>query len=166
MNWDTIFDLDKSTWQLIWKISPSTKIRKGTVAGYLNSDGYYRVKFRRKLNQVHRIIWEMINGPIPPGKLIDHRDTDTTNNNIDNLRLTEGKGNSFNRSISIANTSGRKGVCSVTNKAGNSYWMAYVKAGNTHNRKLFPKLSYTLDDARAWVESERLKLHGSYANHG
>lgn len=36
---------------------------------------------------LHNVIWEMLNGPIPDGYTVDHRDRDGLNNMPDNFRL-------------------------------------------------------------------------------
>lgn len=45
----------------------------GNKAGCLSpSIGYYVLRFKGKQYLVHRVVWEMLNGPIPEGYLIDH----------------------------------------------------------------------------------------------
>lgn len=41
----------------------------------------------------HRVIWYFLNGSIPAGLQINHKDFDRTNNNIDNLELMTAKDN-------------------------------------------------------------------------
>lgn len=41
----------------------------------------------KKLGKVHRIVWQVYNGPIPLGAEISHIDGDKTNNHLSNLRL-------------------------------------------------------------------------------
>lgn len=45
------------------------------------------VKGVRKTRTVHRIVWETFNGMIPAGLVIDHKDRNRMNNELDNLRL-------------------------------------------------------------------------------
>ena len=40
--------------------------------GPVSSDGYGRIKFEDRQQQVHRIAWQLFNGPIPPGMLVCH----------------------------------------------------------------------------------------------
>ena len=55
--------------------------------------GYGQVRLFNKeypngrLHYVHRLVWETFNGKIPDGLEIDHIDTDTSNNSLDNLQL-------------------------------------------------------------------------------
>lgn len=79
---------------LRWKKRPSPKssVRVGQVAGWLNKDtGYWYVKNRK----AHRIIWFMFNRTWP--KVIDHKDRNRQNNDIDNLRDVDSSVNNHNR---------------------------------------------------------------------
>lgn len=66
---------------------PTGLTRNGKPVGWLENTGYYRttVGGRKKLN--HIIIYEMLNGPIPAGMEVDHRDGVRTNNDPSNFRL-------------------------------------------------------------------------------
>jgi len=63
----------------------------------INKDGYNRVVIDKKEYRAHRIIWEMFNGPVPEGMIIDHIDGDKLNNRIENLRVCTHVLNSNNR---------------------------------------------------------------------
>lgn len=72
-----------------------TPRRAENVAG----KGYLRLTLQlpteRRLVQVmaHRLVWEVLRGPIPDGLQINHDDLDKTNNRIGNLEVTDGSGN-------------------------------------------------------------------------
>lgn len=57
-----------------------------TTTWTIRTEGH-EVEGKRKFSKVHRIVWEVHNGPIPAGMEIDHIDMDKTNNHISNLRL-------------------------------------------------------------------------------
>ena len=59
---------------LYWKAKthPSVRIEVGDKAGGLDLDGYTIVCINYKNYKAHRIIWEMLNGKIPDGMVIDH----------------------------------------------------------------------------------------------
>lgn len=52
--------------------------------------GYYRETSGRRRFYLHRLVWESINGPIPDGHDIHHRDHDRQNNRICNLQCLTG----------------------------------------------------------------------------
>lgn len=62
--------------------------------GHLNGDGYYCTTIydddgKRTTIRHHRFIWEVVNGTIPEGYEIHHKDKNRTNNSINNLELIE-----------------------------------------------------------------------------
>lgn len=62
-----------------------------------NMNGAYReVNIALIPAVIHRVVWEVFNGEIPPGKEIDHIDTCPSNNDLSNLRLVTSKENSAN----------------------------------------------------------------------
>jgi hypothetical protein len=58
----------------------------------------------------HRIVWEMLNGPIPSGMNVDHIDGDPRNSRIENLRLCTQSQNLANSKLSNKSKTGHKGV--------------------------------------------------------
>lgn len=70
----------------------------------------WRIKFKNRTVLVHRIIWELVNGKIPPHHVIDHIDGNSLNNKICNLRITTQEYNCKNKRISKNNTSGVTGI--------------------------------------------------------
>jgi hypothetical protein len=96
----------------------------------------------------------------PQNKLcIDHVDTDTTNNNVNNLRWATIAENSQNRSISSNNTSGTTGV--HYNKASNK-WYANIK----FNGKSQHIGSYnTKEDAVTARLAKANLLYGAFVHH-
>lgn len=99
----------------------------GNIAGHVNDEGYWRIVFDgRKTKLTSHIIWEYFNPlkPIGDGWQIDHRDGDTSNNCITNLRRVVQLDNNRNKKAYRNNTSGKSGVKRSTNSSGNSYWSA------------------------------------------
>lgn len=74
----------------------------GNILCNMDSEGYIRIRVSGKEYRAHRIIWEMHNGPIPEGMLVDHIDRDVYNNRIENLRLATRQQNNANSSKKIA----------------------------------------------------------------
>jgi len=109
---DTLLDAlryDQETGQLFWKRSGSGR-RKNLLAG-CTYEGRKRIRHMGKNYPVSRIIWTMINGPIPEEIQIDHRDITPSNNRLDNLRLATVNQNGTNKKKEPHKTSKYKGVC-------------------------------------------------------
>jgi hypothetical protein len=108
MGWGEIFFFDGE--DLYWKIDPCKRSQKGCVAGFTDSRGYRRVKFKQKAYFVHRIIYEIYHGNIPDGYEVDHIDRNPSNNRIENLRLATPSQNACNRGLFSNSSTGLKGV--------------------------------------------------------
>lgn len=71
---------------------------------------HWKNRTGRGLLLLHRVIWEVVNGPIPDRMQIDHIDRDGLNNQINNLRVVEQYSNQRNRSKGRRGVSQYKGV--------------------------------------------------------
>lgn len=80
----------------------------GKEAGFLNTNGYFRVSMNGKFYYVHQIAFVIMKGYLP--KEIDHRDKNKKNNKWKNLREANDSQNSSNVFKRIINKSGLKGV--------------------------------------------------------
>ena len=69
----------------------------------------------------------MHHGVDPYPMEVDHKDRNSLNNNVDNLRLGDDVLQGQNKGIQSNNTSGVKGVCWHKN---GSKWVAYIKVEN------------------------------------
>lgn len=38
----------------------------------LSRNGYGRVRWLGKERQIHKVVWELLKGPVPPGHVLDH----------------------------------------------------------------------------------------------
>ena len=128
--------------------------KAGDVAGYVAAHGYSRISYEYREYGTHRVIWEMFNGEIPDGLWVDHIDGDSRNNNIDNLRLVEKRGNSRNRLPRKGRLQGvRMYHYSNSKRAWTSYWS---ERGKRQQIKYFSieKLGF----ARAFEQAIQLRL--------
>lgn len=96
--------------QLFWRIKTGRKVVPGTRAGAKTDGGYWLVKIGKRPIREHRAIWEMFNGPIPTGLMIDHIDQNRMNNRLENLRLVTPFQNNGNQPKRVKGSSDYKGV--------------------------------------------------------
>lgn len=108
--------------------SPSCLTRNGKPAGWQDPRGYW--KATAKCAYVHRMIWEMLKGPIPEGLVIDHINQDKTDNRIENLRCVTYGENNANCGTRAHNASGAKYI----HKCKKSGRYAFLYKGRSHGR--------------------------------
>ena len=154
-----LFDYDKETGNLIWKVSNARSQKIGDIAGSFDTSlGYVRVGISGKRYYAHRLVFLYHKGYLP--KTIDHINGDKVDNRIGNLRAVTASQNQHNRKINSNNTSGYKGVSyyARTNK-----WCAKIRLESKRINLGYYK---TPEEADAVVRKAREELHGSFANHG
>jgi HNH endonuclease len=131
-----------------------------TPIGYIHSDRtHLECGIENKKFLLHRVVWTMLNGPIPDGLLIDHIDQNGFNNRIENLRLADKQINGRNAHRSKANTSGATGVVWYTRK---SKWAARITIDYRAKH-----LGYfdSLEEAKTAYENAKAAA-GFHPNHG
>lgn len=99
---------DKHTGHFTWITVGSYK-KPGDIAGYLDSEGYRKIKVLGKGRKAHRLAWLYEYGEIPKGN-IDHINRNKDDNSILNLRIANESENGQNRKLSKNNTTGETGV--------------------------------------------------------
>lgn len=82
--------------EIAWK-SERTRFHKGdrphnwrpVGSERLNVEGYLEIKTgdHKRWRYKHRVVWEAVNGPIPPGHVLIFKDGNKLNTDIDNLKL-------------------------------------------------------------------------------
>lgn len=142
-----------------WKVSRQGTARAGRMAGNLRSDGYLMIQISGKNYRAHRLAFLFMTGEFPTD-MCDHINGIRDDNRWVNLRQATRAENNRNRAISLANTSGIKGVC-WDKLAGK--WQAQI-CTNSKNEHL--GYFTTLADAELAVQAARIKLHGEFMNHG
>ena len=104
-----MFDVDLERGLLIRRVAPlNHPQRLGQAVGCRGMDGYLKVRVGYVFYYVHRLIWAHVYGEWPDE--IDHIDGDRANNRLNNLRQCSHSQNSHNRSRTIRNACGVKGV--------------------------------------------------------
>jgi hypothetical protein len=89
--------------------------------------GYLRTEIYEGSFFIHRLAYAIYHGVAPEdGDIVDHINGNPLDNRIENLRLTSHSGNSFNRQLTVKNTSGHRGV---SYRKDTGRWVAYVSVG-------------------------------------
>lgn len=114
----------------VWERKVQSKIRKD-----------WLVQIDAKLYKASRIIYFMHHGVDPYPMEVDHKDRNSLNNNVDNLRLGDRALQSQNRGMQSNNKSGVKGVSWYKQT---SKWRAQIKV---ENKKKHLGLYATLKEA-------------------
>lgn len=123
--------------QIYEKVLETFEYRRGSGLWRKNKNNEY-VKVNNKLDiggyelcrvggislRVHSIIWMLFNGAIPEGKIIDHIDSNRSNNVIENLTITDNLQNSRKR-IKKENTSSK--YIGVNLQKGRNRWTVAIK---------------------------------------
>jgi hypothetical protein len=121
-------------------------------------DGYYRGNNKNYPEAIRsRLIWLAVNGPIPEGMQINHKNHDTSDDRIDNLELVTPQQNTMYRRKIKINTSGYKGVHFHVR---NNKYQAYIRLN--YKRKHLGYFACSIEAAVAY-DKAALELHGKHA---
>ncbi|CAH0197997.1 hypothetical protein SRABI106_01462 [Rahnella aquatilis] len=157
---EELFFVDGALGKLTMKVGYKSK-RSGDVISSIGQSGRYRlIRIDGVACSLHRIIWEMINGEIPEGKVIDHINGDTKDNRLCNLRICSQADNLKNRKIHSNNRSGVKGVYFDQSGRSKNKWRAQIRVnGKKFTIGRFP----TCSDAKKAYDTAAKKFHGDFA---
>lgn len=166
--WGEYFYYDETSKTCLrWKVDcyggknyASVSIFKGDTAGYFHSNPEktnFRtcVTLKRTLYQVNRVIWEMFNGPIPEGMVIDHLDGNPWNNKLENLSCKTQAGNTRNRKKNSNNTTGIAGVNLQGEGDKLQYCASFPVVSGGMKRKCFSINKYGLSESLLLAEEYR-----------
>ena len=155
MDYNNLFTYEDG--HLFWIERPNALVNAGSIAGTLRKDGYVGIFIKGKYYFAHRIVWELHNGKIPEGFVVDHINGIRDDNRIENLRICTFQENHFNRGKQSNNKSGYKGVSWHKQK---QKWVAQIKI---EGRNKF--LGFFTDPEKAYeAYCEKALLHyGSFA---
>ncbi len=111
---------------------------------------------KRKRILCHRIVWELNNGPIPKGLVIDHIDRNPSNNSLSNLRVVKQSVNCRNSSLSKRNKTGVTGVSFIYDSHGYTYHVAHwYELDGRHKVKYFSTNKYGIEESLSLAISHR-----------
>ena len=97
LDWNNLFYYKNG--KLYNKIPRGRSVKANTEAGKIDSHGYRDVRVKGINYRVHRIIWTMLKGNIPEGKVIDHINSKKLDNRIENLQVVTTSFNNKRRDI-------------------------------------------------------------------
>lgn len=124
---------------------------------------YRSVRVNNKSYLVHRITYCLkTRKDLPQNVVVDHKDGDKNNNHVSNLRRSTPVQNCWNQKLSSNNKTGVKGLC-LTNYHGTVKYMAQIRYNKKRNMQRFPVTSSGLKEAKSWLITQRILLHGDYA---
>lgn len=131
----------------------------GEQAGGINRNGkstYIQIYLDGRNYHAHVLAWFWMTGSWPTVQ-VDHEDCDGTNNRWDNLRQASQSQNNANQRLSVANTSGYKGV-HWNSHAGK--WAASIQRDGTSHH-----IGYFIDPQKAHAAylSKAKEFFGEFA---
>lgn len=151
-----VLSYDPETGVFTWRISPSTRVKVGDVAGHIDIKGYRRISIGRKVYKAHRLAFLWMTGEWPKTKEVDHADDNHDNNRWHNLREATNSQNQANTRLRTSNKSGFKGV-SFSQPA--KKWLAVIyHQGSRYQLGFFDNP----EDASAAYQSAAQRLFGEF----
>jgi hypothetical protein len=105
-------DYNSETGNFIWLKATSDKIKIGSMAGYVQRNGYRLITFRRFKFLAGRLAWFHFYG-VWPKREIDHKNLIRDDNRIENLRDVTRQQNCCNVGMHSRNKVGFKGVVAI-----------------------------------------------------
>ncbi len=134
------------------------KAKKGELAGYLDKEGYIRIKIGKTSYKAHRLAWCYIYGYFPPNHT-DHINHNKADNRSCNLREVTSAENQKNTKIRKDNKSG---VIGVYWRGSQNRWTSSI---NISGRKIHLGSFVSFHEA---VNARKLAevAYGYHENHG
>jgi len=153
----TLFHYNPDTGIFTWRIVGGIKA-VGSIAGYIDHEGYRRVTFHRKAHRMHRLAWLYVHGELPPNE-IDHINGIRDDNRLCNLRAVICGDNLKNKAMQKNNTSG---VVGVHWSKKSKKWLARIKVSS---KEIYLGAYDDLELAEL-VRAEAEIKYGFHPNHG
>lgn len=139
-----------------WEGKHISSIRKPVNGKYTEG---YRVQLNGITYWAHRLVYFLIHGVDPCDYLVEHKDTNPSNNSPDNLRLGTESQNRHNVGRFSSNTSGFKGVTWHKNK---NRWQGCVRL---FGKSIYVRSKISAEDCFNKLCVARELLHGEFARH-
>lgn len=154
-----VLDYDPKTGALTWRIRTGPMCKLGELAGQVGKSGYRKIRLDDVYYTASHLAWFHFYG-IPPIGLLDHKNTDKTDDRIENLREATHSQNSMNMGRNKLNSTGFKGVAVFNQPGKPTRYRALTRAnGKRHFLGIFD----TPEEAHeAYCKAVTL-LHGEFA---
>jgi hypothetical protein len=148
---------DHKDGHLYWKkvMHPNKQYLVGQEVGSIHPTGYRHVTWMGKPHKVHRLIFLLEHGYLPPE--VDHINGDRADNRIENLRPATRSENQCNRNALASNTSGYPGVS--WHRKSKAWVVRVMKNGKT----VVQQYCKDLELAGLVATEARSLYHGAYA---
>lgn len=149
-----VLSYDRDTGLFVRRIAaPNAEV--GTIAGYIDVNGYRCLDVDGRPYKAHRLVWFYVTGTMPV-EYIDHVNGQKSDNRFANLRLATNSQNQANRGLAQTNTSGTTGV---RFEEGRQKWRASITIrGTAINLGRFA----TKEEATAAYQTARNNAWGEY----
>ena len=154
----TVLDYNQDTGVFTWKVNKSKRTKAGDVAGW-KDNGYVNISINGKSYKAHRLAWLYIYGQFPEN-LIDHINSNRSDNRICNLRKATYLENSQNYKTPKTNTSGIKNVSWYKNL---KKWVVTI---GVNGKKKTIGYFEDLEFAELVAIEAREKYHKEFVSHG
>lgn len=151
-----VLDVELETGICRWKITLGSRALAGSLAGSTSSYGYTAIGHKNKSYYVHRIVFYVANGYLPP--VVDHKNGVEMGNGKDNLQEVTQQQNTMKAKRPKNNKSGHKGV--NFDKTRNK-WVARIKFNRIG---IFLGRFDTLEEAILVYETKAKELFGEFYN--
>lgn len=123
-------------------------------SGRLMAGGYGYATMNGRGSTAHRVMWELVNGPIPDGLVVDHLCSNRACVNPQHLRCVKQQLNAADRAYFPRNTSGYKNV--HYDKSRNQW----VGSFHHHYKKVWVGRFDTPEEAAEAVRVRKLEIYG------
>ena len=145
---------DPDTGHFWWKKKGFSR-RFGLPVGHGSKNGYCRVGIMGKKFYAHRLAFVLMEGHLP--EEVDHINCDKSDNRWSNLRASNTKSNSLNKTAQSNNSCGYKGVHFAKDK---SRWVARITVNGV--KKHLGYYSTPEEAHQEYVKASK-ELHGEFS---
>ena len=151
---NTLLHYDPETGEFRWKQLRRNQISENSIAGYRHGSGYIHIKISGKKYPAHRLAYKMHYG-IEPDGILDHIDTNRSNNRILNLRIATIAQNNANSKVRSHSLTGVKGVSPISRG-----YRARIKLDK---KEIYLGYYKTIEEAKSAYDKAAKEYHGEFA---